>query len=109
MKVFLTTQAHRDIAAIKSHIAENSPAAAERVTAHLHDQAKSLANSPRKGVALSAKFGIQTDLLMWIVSPNLLLYKIIEDKIIVTRVMSERRNYLAALGFSKYRDDDDDT
>ena len=69
MKVFLTTQAHLDIAEIKAHIAENNPAVAERVAKRLYDTAGSLARNPQKGIALSAKFEIETDLRMLIVSP----------------------------------------
>jgi plasmid stabilization system protein ParE len=107
MKVFLTAQAHRDIAAIKEVIAKNSPSAAERIAASLYDQAAGLAKSPKKGVALSVKFDIDTDLRMWIVRPNLILYRVTDDRIIVTRIINERQNYLAALGFTEYSKDDD--
>jgi len=109
MQVFLTAQAHRDIAAIKSYVAESNPNIAERIAQRLYEQANGLSKNPRIGVALSAKFGIQTDLRMRIVSPNLILYKIVEDRIIVIRIMDERRDYLAAVGLAerkKYNDED---
>ena len=109
MKVFFTGQAHRDIAGIKSYISEKSPNAAKRIAGHLYDEAKALINSPLKGVSLSAKFGIETDLRMWIVSPNLILYKVTEDKIIVTRIVGEKTDYLAAIGLAKRSDIEDDT
>ena len=108
MKVFLTAQAHRDIAAIKSYVAEKNPKTAERVAGRLYDQANGLIKSPQKGVSLSAKFGIETDLRMWIISPNLILYKIAAEKIIVTRVMGERTDYLAAIGLAESKKDDTD-
>jgi len=108
MRVFLTAQAHRDIAAIKSYIAKNNPGVAERVAKRLYEQADGLSNYPRKGTALSAKFDIQTDLRIWIVSPNLILYRITEDKIIVTRVIDGRRDYLAAIGLAERNENQDE-
>lgn len=108
MKAFLTAQAHRDIAAIKSYIAQNNQNAANKIAKRLYGQANGLAESPLKGVALSAKFGIETDLRIWVVSPNIILYKIAGDKIIVTRVTDERRNYLAAIGLAQDIDSDND-
>jgi len=110
MKSFLTAQAHRDIAAIKAYIAQRNPKAAKRIAGNLYDEAEKLSADPEKGVSLSAKFGIETDLRMWLISPNFLLYKITGNKIIVTRVMDERMDYLAALGFAESKSDDaDDT
>jgi plasmid stabilization system protein ParE len=105
--VFLTAEAQRDIAAIKEYISKNNPAVAVKIAGRLYDETDKLADNPQKGVALSAKFGIQTDLRMWIVSPNLILYKIVNDKIIVTRVLDERRDYLVTLGLAERKDDGD--
>ena len=106
MKVFVTAQAHRDIAAVKAYVAKNNPAAAKRIAGNLYDEACKLVKDPLKGVSLSAKFGIQTDLRMWIVSPNLLLYKLLGERIIVTRVMGEQTDYLAALGLAERKTED---
>ena len=108
MKVFLTAQAHRDIVAIKSYIAENNPRTAEQVVKRLYDQADSLSRFPLKGVALSAKFDIPTDLRILIVSPNLILYKIVEDKIVVTRVIDGRRDYLTTIGLTEKAESDNE-
>ena len=108
MKVFLTGQAHRDIAGIKAYLSEkNRPNAANTVAKRLYRETSDLAKSPQKGIALSAKFGIQSDLRMWIVPPNLILYRIAGDKIIVIRIIDERRDYLAELGLREYEDDGD--
>ncbi|MCL2370843.1 MAG: type II toxin-antitoxin system RelE/ParE family toxin [Firmicutes bacterium] len=107
MKVFLTAQAHRDITAIRTYIAKSSQAVANKVVERLYDSANKLAKNPRIGVALSGKFGIETDLRMRIVSPNLILYKVIDDKIIVTRIIDERRDYLAVLGLAESKDNYD--
>ena len=101
MRAFLTAQAQRDITAVKAYVAKDNLSASERVAAKLYDEISRLEKSPNLGLALSGKFNIETDLRMLIVSPNLILYKIIEDKIIVTRVIDGRRDYLSVLGLSK--------
>ncbi len=106
MEVFLTAQAHRDIAAIKGFIAKKNLSTAERVAAKLYNQAAGLAKNPKIGVSISAKFGIDTDLRMWVVPPNIILYKIDNERIIVTRVINERQDYLAVLGFADYSEVD---
>lgn len=103
LEVFLTAQAHRDIIAVKEYIEKDDPMIAVRVAGNLYDQAESLTDFPNKGIDMKDKFGIETDLQMLIVSPNLILYKIMEDRIIVTRVIDGRTDYLAKLELSENR------
>ena len=50
------------------------------------------------GATLAGKFDVQTDLRMLVISPSLILYKIDGDRIIITRVLDGRSDYLAELG-----------
>jgi plasmid stabilization system protein ParE len=101
-ELYITGQAHRDIAAILGYIAKDKPETANKIAGKIYDRIENIADMPNIGVKMSVRFGIETDVLFSIVHPYpyLAFYKNEEEKVIVLRILDGRMNYLSILDLS---------
>ncbi len=88
-QVFFTRIAREDLVAIWLHIAEDDPAAADRVLDRLDEAASHLARNPQMG---PARDDIRPGLRYLVSGSYLLLYRIADDGIEIVRAVHGRRD-----------------
>ncbi|MCL2176748.1 MAG: type II toxin-antitoxin system RelE/ParE family toxin [Firmicutes bacterium] len=93
-------EAHKDLLKIHQSVSQNSPKNALAIITDLLKKADNLKIFPNKGVKLSGKFGIDTDLQILINSkyPYITAYRVVSEKIDVVRILPSRSEYLKTLG-----------
>ena len=100
MKVLFKKTALDDMQATERYISETlgNGAAAKKLTRRVYDAIMLLADNPYMGTELSRKFAVETDLRFWVVTKQLVFYRVVEDDHTeVTRVLDGRQDYMALL------------
>lgn len=88
-QVYVTRAAREDLIAIWTHIAEDDPAAADRVLDRLDEAASYLAHNPQMG---PARDDIRPGLRYLVSGSYLLLYRIADGGIEIVRAVHGRRD-----------------
>lgn len=98
-KIRYTPAAVDDMDEIFSYIAEDNLEQAEKMLVNLDNNIGALADFPQMGSVLSEDDYslIQNGYRFIVVSPYLVLYRIIKDQIIIHRILHGRRDYLREL------------
>ncbi|WP_135556854.1 type II toxin-antitoxin system RelE/ParE family toxin [Paenibacillus cymbidii] len=98
-KISYSPAAVDDMDEIFSFISQDNVVAAERLLEKLDQQIKSLANFPNMGSVLSEeKYTlIQRGYRFIVVNPYLVFYQIVDDTVIIYRILHGRRDYLREL------------
>jgi plasmid stabilization system protein ParE len=97
LEIRFTPVAIADIQEIKTYIAEDSPASAERIAAAFNSKIDKLAVFPMMGPSLSVKIGIKTDYRYLTCEAYLIIYKVESEYISVYRILNGARDYLSML------------
>ena len=100
MKLTFKQTAIDDILASAAYLRDTlgNASAAKRLIARIYNAAELLPDNPYMGAALSGKLDLETDLRYFIVSKQIIFYRVIEPDIIeITRVLDGRQDYLALL------------
>lgn len=87
-RLFVTPRAARDLEEIADAIANDNPAAAEKLIARLQEASELLGERPRLGMA---RPDIAADLRHFPVGNYLILYREVEDRVEIVRYTHERR------------------
>ncbi|HLW64334.1 MAG TPA: type II toxin-antitoxin system RelE/ParE family toxin [Gemmataceae bacterium] len=91
MKYRISRTAQKDIERICDHIAEDNPAAAERLDEQIHVAIKLLAKLPRMGHKRSDVHDERY--LFWAVGNYLIAYRIEKKELLVVRVLHGRLDF----------------
>lgn len=101
MKVLYKSAAVRDLQAARDYIAQRlkNPKAAQKLVTAVLKAASLLADNPYMGAALAEKFDFATDIRYFVVSKQLIFYRVdtTQGVIEVLRILDGRTDYLAVL------------
>ena len=84
-RIIWTLRAERDLAAIREHVAADSPTAANRLADRLHDAGERLADFPHVGRLEGATRVLAT------VTPYLIRYRVQSEGVVILGVRHGRR------------------
>lgn len=98
-KVFISTEAARDLSQIKQYISTElkNRSAANRIVGSILKNLRALGRYPEQGPSIEALNGFQTELRMLLCGKHVALYKIEDNTIFVTRILDTRQDYLRVL------------
>ena len=96
-KIRINPIAITDVEEIKAYIAQDNPAAADRMGAAILSRVEKLADFPRMGASLGPKIGIKTDYRFLGCGRYLIFYKIEGEFISIYRILHGMRDYLSIL------------
>lgn len=96
-KIRINPVAIADVQEIKAYIAEDNPAAAERMGNDIYSKVEKLADFPQMGVSLSSRINMKTDYRFLVCGTYLIFYKIEGEFVSVYRVLNGMRDYLSIL------------
>lgn len=101
MKIVYKSAAVRDLQASRDYIAHRlkNPKAAQKLVTAVLKAASLLADNPCMGAALAEKFDLVTDARYFVVSKQLLFYRVDKQQntVEVLRILDGRTDYLAVL------------
>lgn len=101
MKVLYKSAAVRDLQASRDYIAQRlkNPKAAQKLVTAVLKTAALLADNPYMGAALAEKFDFATDIRYFVVSKQLIFYRVdtAQGTVEVLRILDGRTDYLAVL------------
>ncbi len=105
MKLRYTPRAVNDLTAIRRFIREEygNPKAAKRITDSIFAQCASLKQFPKSGTALSARFGIDTDVRYLVCEGYMIFYRIEGEFVSIGAVIHGKTDYLDVLFGRKNR------
>lgn len=103
-KIKYTPAAVDDMDEIFSYISQDNVEAAESMLNRLNDSISGLSDFPNRGAVLSEDeyFLIQRGYRFIVVSPYVVFYRIINDTLVIHRILHGRRDYLREL-FSSFQ------
>jgi toxin ParE1/3/4 len=98
-RIFLSEAAYYDIDSMFSFISQDNKNAAERLRTRLYEAIKQLAEFPEKGAVLPEEDapGAARGYRRIVENPYIIFYRVLEDKIIIARVLHGRQNWLQTL------------
>ena len=99
MKLRFTPRAMNDLMAIRRFIRDEygNPKAAKRITDRILAQCASLKQFPQSGMALSARFGIDTDVRYLVCEGYMIFYRVEGEFVSVGAVIHGKTDYLHIL------------
>jgi toxin ParE1/3/4 len=98
-KIVLSEAAYYDIDSMFDYISQDNKNAAERLRSLIYEAIKQLVDFPEKGAVLAeedapaAKRGYRRI----VQNPYIIFYRVLEDKIVIARVLHGRQNWLQSL------------
>lgn len=106
-KISYSPSAFRDLEQIGYYIAEKlkSPAAARDVVGKIQDSIDKLADFPKMGTPLSARYEDVVDYRFLVCDSYLAFYRAKEDIVYIDRILYGRRDYLKIL-FGEWPEDE---
>ncbi len=98
-KILLSEAAYYDIDSMFSYISQDNKNAAERLRTRLYEAIKQLTEFPEKGAVLPEEDapGATRGYRRIVENPYIIFYRVLEDKIIIARVLHGRQNWLQSL------------
>ncbi len=101
MKISYSPEARSDLYQIKRYISNtlHNPIAADHIIERILKDCSYLKKQPYMGIGVAGKFGKDTDLRYLICGNQFIFYRIQNDKIIVTRILDGRTDYMRILFF----------
>ncbi len=96
-KIRINPVAIADVQEMKAYIAEDNPAAAERMGNDIYSKVEKLADFPQMGVSLSSRINMKADYRFLVCGMYLIFYKIEGEFVSVYRVLNGMRDYLSIL------------
>ena len=99
MKLRFTPRAMNDLTAIRRFIREEygNPKATKRITGRIFAQCANLKQFPQSGTALSARFGIDTDVRYLVCEGYMIFYRVEGELVSVGAVIHGKTDYLHIL------------
>ena len=98
-RIVLSEAAYYDIDSIFSHISRDSRQAAGKLMSRIYEGIKNLSNFPEMGPVVPEEEapGAQRGYRRIIVNPYIIFYRVLEDCIVIARVLHGRQNWLQSL------------
>jgi toxin ParE1/3/4 len=98
-KIVLSEAAYYDIESLFAYISQDNRKAAERLRLRIYEAIKQLADFPEKGVVLAEEDapGAARGYRRIVQNPYIIFYRVLEDKIVIARVLHGRQNWLQSL------------
>lgn len=99
MRIEYKSVAQRDLLETKNYIETvlKNSAAAQKLTASILRSVSRLASHPNMGAKLSSRFDVETDIRFLVVAKQIVFYRVMEEKIVILRIIDGRRDYLSIL------------
>jgi len=98
-KIVLSEAAYYDIDSIFSCISQGGKQAAEKLRLRIYEGIKKLLNFPEMGAVIPEEDapGAQRGYRRIVVNPYIVFYRVLEDRIVIARVLHGRQNWLQSL------------
>jgi len=98
-RIVLSEAAHYDIDNIFTYISQDSKRAAEKLRLRIYESIKKLPNFPEMGPVIPEEDapGAQRGYRRIAVKPYIVFYRVLEDRIVIARVLHGRQNWLQPL------------
>ena len=98
-KIKISEDAYLDIEEMFAYISQNHKTAAEKLRKKIYDEIKVLKDFPFKYPIIQEEYapGAERGYRYMVVSPYIVFYRVLDDTIIIARVLHTRQNWLHAL------------
>jgi len=98
-RVELSEAAYYDIDSMFVYISQDSKQAAEKLRLRIYEGLKKLSDFPEMGPVIPEEDapGAQRGYRQVVVNPYIILYRVLEDRIVIARVLHGRQNWLQSL------------
>lgn len=98
-KILLSEMAYYDIDSIFSYISQDSKQAAEKLRVSLYEGIKKLSDFPEMGSVIPEEDapGAQRGYRRIVVSPYSIFYRVLDDRIVIARVLHGRQNWMQSI------------
>ena len=97
--IVLSEMAYYDIDSIFSYISQDSKQAAEKLRVNIYEGIRKLPDFPEMGSVIPEEDapGAQRGYRRIVVSPYSIFYRVLEDRIVIARVLHGRQNWLQSI------------
>jgi toxin ParE1/3/4 len=98
-RIVLSESAYYDIDSIFAYISQDSKQAAEKLRLRIYEGIKTLPGFPEMGPVIPEEDapGAQRGYRRIVVNPYIVFYRVLEDRIVIARVLHGRQNWLQSL------------
>ncbi len=98
-RIVLSEMAYYDIESIFSYIYQDNKQATEKLRVLIYEGIKKLSNFPEMGAVIPEEDapGAQRGYRRIIVSPYSIFYKVLEDRIVIARVLHGKQNWMQSI------------
>ena len=98
-KIVLSEMAYYDIDGIFSYISQDSKQAAENLRVNIYEDIRKLSDFPEMGSVIPEEDapGAQRGYRRIVVNPYSIFYRVLEDRIIIARVLHGRQNWMQSI------------
>lgn len=95
----MSEPAYYDIESIFSYVSQDNKEAAEKLRLSLYEAIGGLGDFPDTGAVIPEEIapGAERGYRRIVVRPYLIFYRVVEDRIVIARVLHGRRDWLASL------------
>jgi len=107
-KIKISEDAYLDIEVMFAYISEDNKAAARKLRKKIYDGIKGLADFPFKYPVIQEEDapGAERGYRYMVVNPYIVFYRVLDDVIVIARVLHTRQNWLHTL-FGSFSEEDD--
>jgi toxin ParE1/3/4 len=98
-KIVLSEMAYYDIDSIFSYISQDNKQAAEKLLVSIYEGIRKLSDFPEMGAVIAEEDapGAQRGYRRIVVSPYSIFYRVMEDHIVIARVLHGRQNWMQSI------------
>lgn len=98
-KIVLSEAAYYDIDSMFTYVSQDSKQTAEKLRLRIYEGIKKLPNFPEMGPVIPEEDapGAQRGYRRIVVNPYIVVYRVLEDRIVIARVLHGRQNWLQPL------------
>jgi toxin ParE1/3/4 len=98
-KIVLSEMAYYDIDSIFSYISQDNKQAAEKLLVSIYEGISKLSDFPEMGAVIAEEDapGAQRGYRRIVVSPYSIFYRVMEDHIVIARVLHGRQNWMQSI------------
>ena len=98
-KIVLSEMAYYDIDSLFSYISQDSKQAAGKLRVSIYEGIKKLSDFPEMGSVIPEEDapGAQRGYRRIVVSPYSIFYRVLEDRIVIARVLHGRQNWMQSI------------
>ncbi|MBS3885738.1 MAG: type II toxin-antitoxin system RelE/ParE family toxin [Dethiobacter sp.] len=98
-KILLSEAAYYDMDSVFSYVSQDNKKAAEMLRSRLYKAITQLADFPEKGAVLPEEDapGAERGYRRIVQNPYIIFYRVLDDKIVIARVLHGRQNWLQSL------------